>query len=304
MRKMVKWVGIVVGVLVGLVVLAGALVYILSEARISKVYTFDVPEVPIPTDQASITRGEHLASSIRDCVGCHGEDLGGQLFFEDPALGALYATNLTSGKGGIGATYTDEDWVRAIIFGVDPEGAPLLAMPSNEYYFMDNADLGAIIAYVKNVPPVNNEVGENQLKLLPRALFVAGQFPILVPVEMVDPTQPRPDAPETGATVEYGEYLAVTCIGCHGEHFSGGPIPGLPPDFPPGANLTPDVETGLGTWTEEDWVRSMREGKRPDGSDIDSEAMPWPSLGKATDEELGAMWAYFQSLEPMPFGSR
>jgi mono/diheme cytochrome c family protein len=197
MRTVLKWIGIGLGILVGLVVLAIVAVFVISEARINKVYTFDVPDVPIPTDEESIARGEHLASSIRDCVGCHGENLGGQLFFEDPAIGVLYATNLTSGEGGIGDTYTDEDWVRAIIFGVDPEGTPLAAMPSNEYYFMDNADLGAIIAYVKNVPPVDNVVGENQLKLLPRALFVAGQFPILVPVEMVDPTQPRPDAPET-----------------------------------------------------------------------------------------------------------
>jgi hypothetical protein len=63
-------------------------------------------------------------------------------------------------------------------------------------------------------------------------------------------------------------------------------------------NLTPDVETGLGAWTEAQFVRSARTGRHqgvPEGRPI-LPPMPWRSLAAMTDEDLAAMWAYLQSI--------
>jgi cytochrome c553 len=104
--------------------------------------------------------------------------------------------------------------------------------------------------------------------------------------------------------VAYGKYLAVTCTGCHGEGLSGGAIPGTPPDWPPAANLTPDEATGLGGWTEADFFRALREGKRPDGTDLQGDFMPWKLTAKMTDDEIRALWMYLQTLPAKAEGGR
>ena len=70
------------------------------------------------------------------------------------------------------------------------------------------------------------------------------------------------------------------------------------PEWPAAANLTPHAK-GLGDWTEADFLRAMRDGKRPDGSDIDAEAMPWRAFGQASDAELHSVWLYLRSLPPI-----
>ncbi len=69
-------------------------------------------------------------------------------------------------------------------------------------------------------------------------------------------------------------------------------------DWPPAPNLTPDPETGLGPWSQDEFFRALREGKRPDGSSIDP-VMPWRNTAEMTDLELGAIWAYLRSLPPV-----
>jgi mono/diheme cytochrome c family protein len=301
MRKVLKWVGFVLGGLVGLIVLAVVVIFAVTGARFNKSYDVQPASITIPTDEASISEGEHLATSVRDCTGCHGADLSGTVMADDPAFGYLAATNLTAGQGGAGSTYTDEDWVRAIRHGVGPDSKPLIFMPSHELAAMSAEDTAEIIAYIKSVPPVDQEWDEPQAGPLVRILFITGQFPA-VPAELIDHSAPPPSAPEPGVTVEYGEYLGLTCEGCHGLTLSGGPIPGAPPEMPPAANITPH-QTGLADWTEEDFFQAMREGVRPDGSDIDP-FMPYEAFSGMTDDEISALWFYLQSVEPQEFGNR
>ena len=68
------------------------------------------------------------------------------------------------------------------------------------------------------------------------------------------------------------------------------------------ANLTPH-ESGLKDWTEADFMRALREGKRPDGTTI-NEAMPWKSYGQMGDTELKAIYAYLRTVPPEPEGTR
>jgi mono/diheme cytochrome c family protein len=291
MKRALKWVGIVLGGLIGVLVLALIAVYAISGSRMNKTYDIQVETVPVPSEAEALARGEHLAVT-RGCTDCHGADLEGTVFSDDPALGRLIADNLTAGSGGVGSSYSDADWVRAIRHGVGPDGKPLLFMPSHEFYYLSDADLGALLTYVKSVPAVDNEHPGNSAGPLARVMLIAGQLDLL-PVELIDHEGPRPQAPEAGVTVEYGEYLAVGCTGCHGPGYSGGPIPGGPPDWPPAANLTP--AGNLASWTEAEFIDAFRTGIRPSGERF-NEAMPYTAVGQMTDDELKAIWLFLQSL--------
>src|SRR5262245_31469441 len=140
MPKFVKWILIVLGGLVGLLVLVVIGLYVVSEMRLNKTYTIAPETITIPTDAAAIEHGKHLATAIGKCIDCRGPDLAGTVFIDGPP-GKLIATNLTSGKGGVGGTFSDADWVRAIRHGVDPDGKPLLFMPAQEFYYFNDKDL-------------------------------------------------------------------------------------------------------------------------------------------------------------------
>ena len=292
MNQMLRWIGIVLGGLVGLIVIALLAVYAITGARLSRTYQVTPEAVAVPGDAAAVERGRHLVEAVAGCAGCHGENLAGGVVIDNPPIGTVYSANLTSGRGGRGGTLTDADYVRAIRHGVRPDGKPMLIMPTNEYYLLSDKDLGAIIAYVKSVPPVDNEVPIPAIGPLGRVLFLAGALPPL-PAEVIDHAGPRPTAPEVGVTAEYGGYLATFCQGCHGPDFTGGPLPGAPPDAPPAANLTPGGE--LIGWSEADFINTLRTGVAPSGRRLD-ESMPWREFGRMTDDELGAIWLYLQSL--------
>ncbi|GAB3220662.1 hypothetical protein [Spirosoma arcticum] len=67
----------------------------------------------------------------------------------------------------------------------------------------------------------------------------------------------------------------------------------------PAANLTP---TGIGSWRETDFFRTLRTGKRPNGQELHP-SMPWPQVGMMTNDELHAIWLYLKSVPPKPFGN-
>jgi len=305
MRKILKWIGIVLGGLVVLLLVAAGVVYIVSEARFNKTYDIQVEAVPIPTDSESIAYGEHIAR-IRGCKGCHREDLSGQIEGQDPMVGLIANANLTGGAGSEVIGYTVEDWDRAIRHGIGLDGKPLIVMPSNQHNVMSDEDLGALIAFIKSMPPVDNELPELEVSLLLRAFYVTGKMEgLLVPAESIDHDAPRPPAPERGVTVEYGKYLTGLCTLCHGPNLSGGYVPGVPhsPDQPPPLNLTPGGE--LIGWTFDDFLTAMRTGITPSGHRLDGEYMPYRTLfGDMTDDEWEAIWFYLQSLPPREFGNR
>jgi mono/diheme cytochrome c family protein len=298
-----KWTGRIIGAILLLLILAAGAVYAISEIEISSTYERKAEKIIIPNDSMTLERGRHLVRSIAKCVDCHGDDFGGKLVIDDPMVGHIPAPNITSGKGSVTRNYTDADWVRTIRYGVRPDGKPVVVMPSNEYWHHDDEELGAIIAYIKSAPPVDRDMGDKSLGLVIRALYLAGQVPL--PAEIIDADAKRPVAPPPGATAEYGKHLSITggCIGCHGPSFSGGKIPGAPPDFPAARNLTPDNETGIGKWSEEDFFRALRTGKRPDGSDL-KPPMPWKYTATMKDDEIRALWLYLRTVPAKPEGNR
>lgn len=289
------------GGLLALLVLVLAVVYGVTERRMHRTYAAAAPSLAFHAGPDAVKEGERLAVT-RGCTDCHGKNLAGTTVVDDPAIGRLVASNLTRGKGGVGATYSDAEWARAIREGIGRHGRSLLLMPSPDFHGMSDEDVGTLVAYIRSLPPVDTDHPASRVGPLGRILYLAGELD-LVPAEGIDHDAPRAAAPPKGATAAYGKYLASACAGCHGPGFSGGKIPGSPPEWPAAGNLTPDAKTGLGTWTEQDFFHAMREGRRPDGSQIDP-FMPWKNFARMTDEELRALWLYLRTVPAKERGNR
>lgn len=301
MRGVWRWVLITFVLFVGVVVLAATGVFLVSTFRLGRTFAVTPPAVAIPTDAASVERGRHLAVALNKCADCHGANLGGKVFVDAPPF-LIVGPNLTRGQGGIGGQLTDADWVRAIRHGVGPDGRALFSMPSEEYVRMTEQDLGALIAYVKSVPSVDQVLPTTRMRFLGRVLLLAGQLPPPAAAVIDHAAAFPPQVPE-GVTVDYGRYLATIggCVGCHGPGLSGGRVPGVPPDFPPASNITPSG--AIGQWTEADFFRAMREGKRPNGTEMNP-FMPWKATAQMTDDETRALWLFLRAVPPKPYGNR
>ena len=298
MNRIGRWISIALGAIVAMLLVAAASVYALSERRLRRVYpvALAMPRA-IPQDSAAVARGAHLAR-IAVCTACHAPDLGGGVYSSSRMLGTIAGPNLTRGLGGIAPS--DTDVVRAVHHGVHPDGTSLVVMPSEVFVRLSESDLAALIAYVRQLAPVDREVPRTRFGPLGRALLAAGKLNILVAPKT--PAMPLRAGPTPDSTPEYGRYLAnVTgCHGCHGFGLSGGRVAG-PPGLPPAANLTP--AGNLARWSEADFARALREGRRPDGSPLD-EFMPWRSYAHMTDTEVVALWRYLRTVPPKPFGGK
>ena len=286
------------GALVALVAVALGAVYVVSQRRIDAHVTVAGHAVAIPTDSASIERGRHVVNAIGMCGDCHMPDFGGGVMVDDPLIARLSARNITA--GGVGATLSDLDWERAVRHGVAPDGRKLHFMPAHEYANINDADFAAAVAYLKQVPNVARTQEPNRFGPLGRALFLKGDIELL-PAELMDHTAAHPAVIPPAPTAEYGKYLTVTCRGCHGKTLSGGPIPGTPPDWKAPANITPE---GIGRYTEADFTRILREGKRPDGTRLDTTRMPVRFTKNLSDTEVQALYAFLKTVPPKPFGGR
>lgn len=168
-------------------------------------------------------------------------------------------------------------------------------MPVGDFRLLSDADTAALVAYLQSLPGSDNDPGETEIRPLGRVLAMFGRFD-LVPAEGLDHAPRARTAPPAGPTADYGAYLAQVCTGCHGGDWAGQRVPGTPPELPPATNLTPHTQ-GLAGWTEADFLRAMREGRRPDGSPLD-EFMPWRVYAAMTDVELRAIWAHLSALPP------
>jgi mono/diheme cytochrome c family protein len=294
MKKILKWVGIILGTLVVLLAIVFGVLLGIGTARANQDHEIAVVVPPIPTDTEAIQRGQHLAVAILTCTSCHGEKLEGKLEFAIPGLLTVPTPNLTAGVGGIGIFYTDEDWVLAIQHGVGYDGRALFIMPSQAFSHLSQEDMGVLIAYLKSVPPVDSAWPERRIEPMARVMMAVGAFPPFA-VDNIDHALPPQAAPEPGMDVAYGKYLTRTCTECHGAELNGKPF-GPPGEEVPSPNLTPGGP--LAAWREEDFIKTMRTGVPPGGRTL-SEDMPWKSFGQMTDEELQAVWLYLQSLPPL-----
>jgi mono/diheme cytochrome c family protein len=257
--------------------------------------------------RVSTVRGEYIVRSVAVCGGCHGADeknpdsaLSGGKAFSNWRIGTVRASNLTpDNETGLG-TWSEAEIVRALRNGERKDGRLLApVMPYEWFHEMSDDDAFSVARYLKSLPPVHNEVRQN-----PNFVFKLGKLLFLGPKPAMTAT-----APAQAATVEYGSYLTQhvgLCGECHTPRagllqnpdrsrlFAG--VSNPPKDFPAKpSNLTPDSATGIGRWTEEDFVRSIREGTEPGGRKLHP-FMPWPELRRMSDDDLRAMYRYLKTV--------
>ena len=166
---------------------------------------------------------------------------------------------------------------------------------------MSDDDVGAIVAHLRTLEPVENAVPDFKPSVMGRILLAFAIKPadrITAPVSV----------PPPGPTPEYGDYLANHVsprAACHTPHvrgviqegklWSGGFDFNVDGDIIYSANLTRDVETGIGDRTENDFVTTIRTGVNPDGIVVRL-PIPWPQLGNMTDDDLRAIRLHIQTV--------
>lgn len=274
MLRLARWFAIVLGGFVGLFLVAFAALYVIGLGRLgATVPNLAIETVTIPTDSAAINRGEHVAT-IWGCRNCHGADLGGQagnpLLSGTTLLGSVSAPNLTPGRGGIGGAYTDTDWVRAIRQGVRSDGRGAVLMYSA--WALSDADLGDVIAYLKQLPAVDRE--ESPARVGPLYVAVVGAGLISPAASTIDLDAPRPVAPAAALSPVYGRYVSTMCLSCHSER----------------------MYRSIAELSQDEFSNAMRSGVMPDGERF-SPAMTTPNFAALTDLELEAIWLYAQEAQ-------
>jgi hypothetical protein len=287
---------------IGLVLAAGLILYGLGQGRLNKTYQVNPDPVHFPDDETSLKEGKRIFQ-YRGCEACHGENLEGVVYLENPAIGQVITPNLTAGQGGIGDQRSDLDLIRAVRYGLRPDGTPLLFMPSTEFYFLSDLDLGRVLSYIRSKPPVENQPDPSQLSTTGFIVMNLTREITFLPAELIPHHEDPPLPPEPGLTSEYGEYLALSCPVCHGLTFSGGEIPGFPPEWPAAGNLTSGDGSRLPSWGEMGFIEIIRYGEKH-GRSIHPDYMPWTSYRHMSETEIKAVYGFLMSLPPRDFGDR
>lgn len=292
MRRLIKWAGVGLAVVVLAVATLFAVAWAVTDSAMKRSYAVSDPPLTVARDAATVARGRHLYDT-RGCADCHGPAATGQVLFDEPAIGKVVPTNLTRAVRHPG--YTDDALAAAIRHGIRHDGTPLLIMPAGDYADLDDADVGAMVAYLRSLPESGGDPGRSEVRPLGRVLYSLGKLP-LFPAETLDHAPRQRQAPPVDVTPAYGRYVAQACTGCHGADFAGGFV--VAPGKPASANLTRHAD-GLAEWTEADFLRVMKTGIRPDGDRVDP-FMPWPAFSRMEEVELRATWAYLRTLPPTP----
>lgn len=283
MKRILKWIGITLGVVIGIVLVAFVAIIVVSNNRLNQTYEVTADYTLASADTADVAEGERIYTIY--CSSCHGDDATGDAFFDDAVFGTLYSKNLTSGQNGIASQYTDEEIAQAIWYGVRPDGSLTVGMPYEFNRGIDTEDMAHLIAYLRSVPSVDTNHPDSSYGPMMRVMHVTGMFP-LVTAEHVDMSLLPPAPVSSDDVLAQGEYLSVFCTACHGSDFAGNTIIG-------GPNITP---AGIGSWTEEEFVVAITTGVLPDGTTLDPELMPYETFADYTENELDTIWAYLQTV--------
>ncbi|HEX9744431.1 MAG TPA: c-type cytochrome [bacterium] len=262
-----------------------------------------------------VARGEYLVNHVMACFNCHSErdwglysapvvpgteGQGGHEFSGE--YGTVYATNITPYELG---DWTDDEIFRALTSGIDHNGDSIMPiMPYERYSTLAEQDIRAIVAYLRTIEPIEFEVPERELNpdFDSSGLQVEPAF------------QDRPDPSDTVAS---GQYLvtAAGCVGCHtpwekagsGEPFlfSGGLEFNLPGGTVVSHNITPDVESGIGDWTQDKFIHEFAEKRSRFDLRVITDDRPrntpmgWNAYAGMTDQDLGAIYDFLMTLDPV-----
>ena len=281
-------------------------------------------DVTIDSTPERLARGEYLATKVMLCTTCHAKRDPG--YYAEPAIpgtegrggerygpehgfpGEMFSKNIT--PFGIG-DWSDGELLRAMMKGVSAAGEPLFPiMPYLNYRNLDREDAYAIVAYIRTLKPIDYTPPARKLKF---------------PVNLIVRSMPRDISvsmtPNLADTLAYGKYLTTlaSCSDCHTKknnkgqpmmdlYFAGGWSMVLRDGsiVRPG-NLTPDVETGTGSWTKASFIGRFKAFDNEESRMIPIEGvqagknttMPWIAYAGMTEADLGAIYTYLKSLPPV-----
>lgn len=281
----------------------------------------NAPNIKIELTQSRIIRGKYLANQVLACMDCHSKrdenrfagpiiqgtfGGGGTLFSKNEGFpGELYSSNITP--------YALKDWTdgeiyRAITAGVNKNGKALFpVMNYPAYGAMDKEDIYAVIAYLRSIPPLKNDIQERKL-----------DFPLNLLVNTM-PFRPKMAVvkPDTTDKVLYGGYLVkgASCMDCHSKVDKGKIVSGT--EFGGGrefqygkgnivrsSNISPDLSSGIGNWTEKDFMARFRlfanvkNSIKVNAEDFNT-PMPWLWYAGMTTNDLSAIYHYLKTVKPI-----
>lgn len=278
-----------------------------------------VPDITFDTSPERIARGKYLNDHVVGCTTCHTQrdwakfsgpikqevlGAGGESFNLGPA-GMLYSKNIT--PAGIGS-WTDGELLRAVTQGVSKDGTPLFPlMPYPHYGAMSEDDVHAVLAYIRTLKAVEGVPPARQLN-----------FPLNLIVRTIPAPNTYGTRPSPGDKVAYGKYMtqAALCSDCHTPiDDRGQPLAGM--DFAGGmefvetghrvrsANITPDANTGIGSWTEQQFIDKFKafdtstEVPLSEQERARNTVMPITAYAGMTTEDLSAIYAYLRTVKPV-----
>jgi mono/diheme cytochrome c family protein len=254
--------------------------------------------------ETPLERGQYLVGTVMTCHNCHtplgpngpmfNKALSGGLRFNEPGFDVT-ASNITPDKDtGIGS-WSDADLKKLMLTGVRPNGVQIaVVMPTAFYQVLTPRDLDAIIAYLRSVAPVTNEV--------PAPIYKMALKPPAVP----NAEKPMTEA-DLSDKLKRGFYLTTIahCMECHtplgprGRDFSRLGTGGFEFKGPWGvavsANITSHKDKGLGGWSDEEIKRAITQGISRDGHKL-KPPMGYPYYAKMTSADLDAIVAYLRTV--------
>jgi mono/diheme cytochrome c family protein len=260
-----------------------------------------------------LMRGKYLVDGVTGCFGCHteadwskpgappmaGKEGSGQVWSAQD-IPWLIAPNITPDKETGAGNWSDDTLARAIREGIGHDGRALFpTMPYPNYRQMSDEDLASVIAYLRSVPAVRNQLPTTKMP-----------FPLNFFIQSVpEPVTAAVPAPDQSTPVARGAYLVRmgACANCHTAQEKGEPLPGM--DFAGGFilkgpngeevasnNITP-APSGTGYYNDATFVQAMRTGKV--GARKLHPQMPWVFFSKMSDDDLKSVFAYLQTLRPI-----
>jgi mono/diheme cytochrome c family protein len=291
---------------------------------------FAFPKVPPPTafkieaTPERLERGKYLNDHVVGCTTCHTKrdwtkfsgpviadrlGAGGEKFNLGPA-GELISPNITPAVIG---SWTDGELLRAVTQGVTPDGRPLFPlMPYPHFGAMDEEDVHAVLAYIRSLKTIEGEAPIGKLN-----------FPLNFIVRTIPAANTFGKRPSPEDKVAYGQYMtkAALCGECHTPSANGTPMPGM--EFAGSvagadnwefvetgyrvraANITPDANTGIGSWTEQQFVDKFKGFENPTNATLaeheraNNTVMPITAYAGMTRDDLAAIYAYLRTQKPV-----
>ena len=280
----------------------------------------EAPDITVEVSPENVAKGEYLANHVNVCIDCHSQrdwtlfsgpivkgthGSGGGVFDEKEGLpGRFVAPNITPTNL---ADWTDGEIYRAITVGVNKDEIALFPiMPYQEYAQMDPEDVKAIIAYLRSLQPIENEVEESE-----------ATFPMNLIMKTIPEDKEPGKRPDEKDTLAYGKYLSTIagCQYCHTPHEKGKAVEskrlagGFKFKFGNGTvvtspNITPHEDNGIGLMDRSDFIYKFKQ--YADSSNIPpvtedgfNTVMPWAMFAGMKESDLNAIYSYLQSIEPI-----